>query len=227
VAKAINPRVSILDPVEGEEQHQKLRKAFLEVFNIDSETESEQSDEQLGERERLQKRKEREARKHQSIDFKTLTAKDVEKARTKCLRDRVKANLIARLCTGVQEETAGDLAQCSLTRAKSIIKSREAENLSQLVRELDFTNSGIFPLIFKFKKEDVDQFIRLSQNVSEEYNAEKTDPDHTVKMELLRRNIKSYRRKQSDLRYDLGAVLEQQEAGKKVSADDRKRRKLL
>ena len=67
------------DSIEGD--HNKRLKMFLNQFNIDDETGSEESDEALTEKEREMKRKKRLEEKHQSINLKTITSKDVENSK--------------------------------------------------------------------------------------------------------------------------------------------------
>lgn len=66
-----------------------------------------------------------------------------------------------------------------------MLKSKEHERLTETIRDLDFSNSTSFPLIFKFMREDQDQFVRLMQTNADEYNEVRMDPSNTVKMEKI------------------------------------------
>lgn len=79
-----------------------------------------------------------------------------------------------------------DLKKFEIMHAESLIKTKEHNKLTETIQDLDFTTATSFPLIFKFMREDQDQFVRLMQTNADEYNEVRMDPNNTIKMEKIK-----------------------------------------
>ena len=107
-------------------------------------------------------------------------------------------------------------------KTQSVLKTKEHARLCEIIRTLDYTNSNSFPMIFKFMKEDQDQFMRLMQTNADEYNEQRIDSFNTKLMEKIKQKNKKNAQKIEDLKYNLKAVQELNWAMKESKALEEK-----
>lgn len=128
-------------------------KAFLTVYNVDHETETDYgSDPELS----AKRRKKAQAKKDaaaKNFNVNDIRGKDVLTGLTEMARNRRKISLLTSTCKEVNKETKKDIKDLRYKLLENDLKHREMDFLTDLVQELDEMTASAFPALFDYRQE--------------------------------------------------------------------------
>ena len=68
--------------------------------------------------------------------------------------------------------------------------AEEFSNTLDLVKELEFSESEVFPVLFQYKMADTNQNLQTAQEVAAEHHEGKLDPKNAMMHEKIQKNMR-------------------------------------
>ena len=91
------------------------------------------------------------------------------------------------LCSGVRKDNHETIKKMNEVIMSERLRSAEFKTTTNIIQDLDTNNPIAFPLLYEFKREDIDAQIHMSKEVQEYYKSGKNDPSRVAAIEKLKK----------------------------------------